>query len=223
MPTAHPLFACCFAWVAASGELTGYGRRRAEALVGARGRLLIVGLGPGHDLRHLPVGVTDVIAVEPEPWMRFYAARRVRRSTVPTRLVGAVAEALPMPDASVDAILVALVLCSVQDPSRVAAELRRVLRAGGTLHVLEHVSASSDSRLRPWQERLDPLWSTFAGGCHLTRDTRQILTDAGFDTRALRDTTIRLAPPLVAPHLVGMALAVESPQADAPTTRARLD
>ncbi len=219
MATAHPLFACCFAGVATLGELTGYGRHREEALVGARGRLLIVGLGPGHDLRHLPVGVTDVFAVEPEPSMRAYAGRRVRQSSVPTRLVGAVAEALPMPDASVDAILVALVLCSVQDPSGVAAELRRVLRAGGTLHVLEHVFASSDSRLRLWQERLDPLWSKLAAGCHLTRDTRQILTDAGFDTRGLRDTTVRLAPPLVAPHLVGIARAVESPQAEAPTTR----
>jgi len=205
MPDAHPIFASFFAGVAALGERTGYGRRRAEALTGARGRLLIVGLGPGHDLAHLPGGVTEVVAVEPEPSMRGYSTRRVHRAQVPTRLVGAVAEALPLPDASVDAALVALVLCSVSDPAGAAAELGRVLRPGGTLHVLEHVQAPVGSRLRSWQNRLDPLWSRLAGGCHLTRDTRRTLVDAGFDTRQLRTISVRPAPALVAPHLVGTA------------------
>lgn len=205
MPPAHPIFAFVFAVVAAMGERTGYGRRRAEALAGARGRLLIVGLGPGHDLTHLPGGVTEVVAVEPDPSMHAYSAHRVHRAPVATWLVGAVAEALPLPDASVDAALVALVLCSVPDPVGAAAELRRVLRPTGTLHVLEHVHAAPGSRLRPWQDRLDPLWSRLAAGCHLTRDTRQILGDAGFDTSQLRSITVRLAPALVAPHLIGTA------------------
>jgi ubiquinone/menaquinone biosynthesis C-methylase UbiE len=205
MPDVHPIFAFVFAGVAAIGERTGYGRRRAEALVGARGRLLIVGLGPGHDLAHLPPGVTEVVAIEPEPSMRAYCARRVHQTPVPTRLVGAVAEALPLPDACVDSALVTLVLCSVPDSAGAAAELRRVLRPGGTLHVLEHVHAAPGSRLRPWQDRLDPLWTRLAAGCHLTRDTRQVLVDGGFDTTQLRDITVRLAPPPVTPHLVGTA------------------
>jgi len=205
MTESHPIFAVAFAAVAAVGERTGYGRHRADALAGARGRLLIVGVGPGYDLAHLPAGVTEVVGVEPGQEMRTLSARRVHRATVPTWLVGAVGEALPLPDASVDTALVALVLCSVSDPARVAAELRRVLRPGGTLHVLEHVRASKDSRLRSWQDRLDPLWSRLAAGCHLTRDTRRVLVEAGFDTRELRDAMVRLAPPLVAPHLIGIA------------------
>lgn len=201
----NPIFAVVFAAVAAIGERTGYGRRRAEALAGARGRLLVVGLGPGHDLAHLPAGVTHVVAVEPDPSMRARSARRVSRAPVPTWLVGATAEELPLSDSSVDAALVALVLCSVSHPAIAATELRRVLRPGGTLHVLEHVYASPGSRLGRWQDRLDPLWSRLAAGCHLTRDTRQILTDAGFDTSQLRNTTVRLAPALVAPHLIGTA------------------
>ena len=101
--------------------------------------------------------------------------------------------------------MAALVLCSVRNPARAAAELRRVLRAGGTLHVLEHVHAAPDSRLRPWQNRLDPVWSRLAAGCHLTRDTRQVLVDAGFDTSQLRDINVTLAPAVVAPQLIGTA------------------
>ena len=137
--------------------------------------------------------------------MRRYCARRVDRSPVPTRLVAAVAEALPLPNECVDAGLVALVLCSVADPAAAAAELHRVLRPTGTLHVLEHVHAPPDSRLARWQDRLDPLWSEMAAGCHVTRDTRQILRTAGFDTGRLRTATVRLAPPLVGPHVVGSA------------------
>jgi hypothetical protein len=113
MPDAHPIFATFFATAAALGERTGYGGRRSEALARATGRLLIVGLGPGHDLEHLPGTVTEVLAVEPEPTMRRYCARRVDRSPVPARLVAAVVEHLPLPDECVDAALVALVLCSV--------------------------------------------------------------------------------------------------------------
>jgi hypothetical protein len=80
-----------------------------------------------------------------------------------------------------------------------------VLRPGGTLQVLEHVHASPGRRLRSWQDRLDPLWSRLAGGCHLTRDTPRVLAAAGFDTSQLRLTTVRIAPVLIGPHAVGTA------------------
>lgn len=200
----HPVFARVYGVVAELGERTGYGRWRAAALTGARGRLLIVGLGPGHDLVHLPAGVTHVVAVEPDATMRARARRRVAAAAAPVTLVGGVAEALPLATASVDAALVALVLCSVQDPAAAAAELRRVLRPGGTLHVLEHVHAAPGA-LRRWQDRIDPLWARLAGGCHVTRDTRTVLAAAGFDTSGLRDVLVRPAPPPVASQLVGVA------------------
>ncbi|MGH3472114.1 MAG: class I SAM-dependent methyltransferase [Nocardioidaceae bacterium] len=207
MGRAHPIYSLFYAGVAALGERTGYGKRRDEALAGAHGRLLIVGLGPGHDLDHLPAGVRDVVAVEPSRSMRDKAVHRVGRSGVPTWLVGAAAEALPLREDSVDTALVALVFCSIDDPARACAELLRVLRPGGTLHVLEHVHAAPGSRLQVWQDRLDPVWSRLSAGCHVTRDTRQILSTAGFDTAALRDITIPVSPALVAPHLIGQCRA----------------
>lgn len=198
-------FAFVYGGVARMGELTGFGRRRAQALTGARGRLLIVGLGPGHDLAHLPVGVAEVVAVEPDASMRARAAIRADRTAVPTRLVGAMAEALPLPDDCVDSALVALVLCSVADQAAAARELHRVLRPDGTLHVLEHVHAAPGTRLRRWQDRLDPVWSRVAAGCHLTRDTRHVLTTAGFDTTQVHDTTVHRTPWPVASQLIGTA------------------
>jgi ubiquinone/menaquinone biosynthesis C-methylase UbiE len=209
----HRVFAAGYSVVAAAGEATGYGRLRTRALADARGTVLVVGLGPGHDLLHLPPGVTRVVAIEPDAAMRRRAARRIRRARVPVDLLGATAERLPLPDASVDSALAALVLCTVVDPVAAAAELHRVIRPGGGLHVLEHVAAPSGTRSRRWQQRLDPAWARMAAGCRLTRDTRQVLAAAGFEVGPLRDVVVRTAPPPVAYQLVGTALRLGAPNA----------
>jgi ubiquinone/menaquinone biosynthesis C-methylase UbiE len=216
---ANHVFAAGYSVVAAAGELTGYGRLRAGALTGARGTLLVVGPGPGHDLAHLPPAVGAVVAVEPDAAMRRRLLARVRSragrvpgaTRVPVGLLAGTAESLPLPDACVDSALVALVLCSVTDPDLAAAELHRVLRPGGTLHVLEHVLAPAGSRSARWQRRIDPSWSRMAAGCRLVRDTRQVLARAGFDVRALRDIRVRPAPFPVAHQLAGTARRLPGP------------
>jgi ubiquinone/menaquinone biosynthesis C-methylase UbiE len=199
----HPVFARLYDWLTRAGEVTTVGRWRTEALRTASGRLLIVGLGPGHDLVHLPPAVTEVIAVEPAASMRRIAARRVGQ--VPVRLIAGVGEQLPLPDASVDTVLLALVLCSVDDPVAVLTEVARVLRPGGDVCVFEHVRARDGSRLGRLQDRLAKPWSRIAGGCQPHRRTRRAFEAAGYDTSALEDRTLVLNVPLLAPTLIGVA------------------
>jgi len=194
--------------LAALGERGGLGTWRAELLSGASGRLLVVGLGPGHDLEHLPPAVTDVVAVEPSKDMNRQAGRRVvsardRGRTV--TLVRAVAEELPLADSSVDTVLCSLVLCSVDDQGRALAEVRRVLRPRGRLLLLEHVRAADGTRLARVQDRLDPWWGRFAGGCHVARDTRASLRAAGFDEADVADRPLSPSLPVCRPHLFGVA------------------
>jgi ubiquinone/menaquinone biosynthesis C-methylase UbiE len=199
----HPVFARLYDWLTWAGELTTVGRWRTEALSTASGRLLVVGLGPGHDLAHLPPAVTEVVAVEPAASMRRIAARRVGKT--PVRLIAGVGERLPLPDASVDTALLALVLCSVDDPVAVLREVARVLRPGGVVCVFEHVRASDGSRFGRLQDRLARPWSRIAGGCEPHRRTRQAFESAGYDTAALADRTLVLNVPLLAPTLIGVA------------------
>lgn len=201
----HPVFARVYAALAPLADRGEMADLRDQALAGARGRLLMVGLGPGVDLDHLPPTVTDVVAVEPDPTMRRIAARRAARAGVPVSLLPDAGESLPLPTASVDTALLAYVLCSVQDPSRVLQEVRRVLRPEGTVHLLEHVRAPDGTRLARWQDRLAGPWSRLAGGCRPNRRTRELAAAAGFDTTGLRDTRLHPNLPLVAPHLVGTA------------------
>ncbi len=205
----HPVFAPLYNALAWAGERTTLGRWRSEALAPATGRLLIVGLGPGYDLAHLPPAVTEVIAVEPAAAMRRIAGRRTGPGPK-VRLVAGVGERLPLPDASVDSALCALVLCSVTDPVAVVQEISRVLRPGGVLCVLEHVRAAEGTRLGRLQERGASAWSRIAGGCEPHRRTRQAIEAGGFDTSRLEDRTMYLNVPLLVPHLIGTARRVGS-------------
>lgn len=176
-------------------------------LAPASGRLLVVGSGPGHDLDHLPSAVSSVVAVEPSGPMRDLAIPRVtaaRARGVEVEVVDAVAEELPLPDASVDYVLFALVLCSVTSVERSLAEARRVIRPDGAVLVLEHVRAAEGTWTRRLQRGVAPVWPHLAGGCRADRDTRGAFVEAGFDDSGLKDTTVP-GVPVVSPHLVGVA------------------
>ena len=204
---AHPVFARVYALIAALGERGAVGRARSDLLAGVTGRLLIVGLGPGHDLAHLPPGVRQVVAIEPSPVMLAQARPRVRelgRRGVRVTLTAAVAEALPLPDGSVDAVLCAFVLCSVDDPAAALAEVRRVLRPGGRVLLLEHIRGPAGGLLARVQTAVDPAWHYLAGGCSCARDTRSSLRAAGFDDSALREVWMANFP-LCVYHLYGAA------------------
>ncbi|MFI0431834.1 MAG: class I SAM-dependent methyltransferase [Candidatus Nanopelagicales bacterium] len=205
----HPVFSRVYARLCRLEEAGAVGRARAEVAAALSGRVLIVGLGPASDLRFLPAGVAEVVGIEPSASMRREAEAAVaqaRESGLTVEVIDAVAEDLPLPDASCDSALLGYVMCSVDDPARAAAELRRVVRPGGTVGVIEHVAGEPGSWLCRCQRGISPLWGRFAGGCHPDRDTRAVLAAAGFDVSGLRDERLVPVPP-VSPALVGTAVA----------------
>lgn len=200
----HPIFSRVYTLLAGWEEGGSVGQMRSQVGTHLSGRTLIVGLGPGLDLGHLPDSVSEVVAIEPSAPMRRAARERVAAFDRPVELLDAVAEDLPLPDASVDSALVAYVLCSVDDPDAAARELHRVVRPGGTLAVLEHVRGAEGSGARRWQRAVSGVWPRVAGGCHCDRDTRTTLASAGFDVAGLVDTSLVPLPP-VAPMIAGSA------------------
>lgn len=173
----HRLFAAVYDRLNAPFEREVLGPRRAGLLAGLSGDVLDVGAGTGANLPHLPA-TARVVATEPDPAMRRRLVAKAARRLTPVGVDAAAAEALPYPDASFDAVVFTLVLCTVSDPARALAEARRVLRPDGRLVVLEHVRG--DGRLARWQDRLTPLWTRLVAGCHPNRDTRGAVEQAGF-------------------------------------------
>ena len=175
----HPLFARIYERVSVDAERLGAADHRQRLLAGLTGRVVEVGAGNGLNFVHYPATVNEVIAVEPEPYLRAHAESRTTSATVPITIVDGTAAHLPLADASVDAGVASLVLCSVADQDAALSELRRVIRPGGELRFYEHVLARDPNWARR-QRRIDPLWTRIIGGCHLTRDTEAAIVNAGF-------------------------------------------
>ena len=156
-------------------EKTGLGPLRSWLARGVEaGRILDLGCGTG---RNLPLFGRGVRAVGLDPCPESLLKARRRAPGVP--LVRARAEALPFRDGAFDTVVSGLVFCSVEDVPRGLAEVRRVLRPGGVLRMLEHVR--SDSRLGAWlQDVTQPAWTWATGGCHPNRRTEAAVSAAGF-------------------------------------------
>jgi SAM-dependent methyltransferase len=149
--------------------------------------------------------VSELVLTEPDPHM----ARRLRAKladdppSAPYEVVETGAEALPFDDASFDTVVCTLVLCSVDDPARAAAEVARVLRADGRWLLFEHVRDPRSGTLARWQDRLERPWGWLGAGCHPNRETAATLAAAGFDVAALEPDVLPKAPPLARPAIKG--------------------
>jgi SAM-dependent methyltransferase len=152
---------------------------RAQAVEGLAGQVVEIGFGTGHNVPLYPSAVEQVLAVEPAGLAWRLAEPRLRASAIPVQRVGLDGQDIPLGDASCDGALCTFTLCTVPDPARALDEVRRVLRPGARLHLLEH-GLSPDAKVARWQHRVDPVQRRLAGGCHLDRDPVALLAGAGF-------------------------------------------
>lgn len=187
-------------------DAAGVAEHRGRLLTGLVGRVVEVGVGNGLNFSHYPDTVTEVIAVEPESYLRARAELAAQNASVKVTVVDGDAERLPIGDASVDAAVTSLVLCSVTDPTAALKEIRRVLRPGGELRFYEHVLADN-ARMARLQRLVDPMWSRFAGGCRLTRNTLEAVQAAGLIVDECEQFLFEpcLLAKLAAPHILGRA------------------
>ena len=147
--------------------------------------MLEIGIGSGLNLPLYPEAVDKVIGVDPSPGLLRLAAEASRRPSPETELIEGTAENLPLENGSVDCAVVSWTLCSVAEPNRALAEIRRVLKLGGVFSFVEH-GLAPEPRIQRWQHWLTPLWCRCAGNCHLDRPTAALVEESGFRIEALK-------------------------------------
>ena len=163
-------------------QLTPY---RERAVSNLRGSVLEIGIGSGLNLALYPETVERVIGVDPSPELLRLAAEASRSSVPGTELIEGIAERIPLEDGTVDCALATWTLCSVSDPGRVLAEIRRVLKPNGIFSFVEH-GLAPEVRIRRWQNWLTPAWSCCCGNCHLNRPTASLVEESGFRMERLQ-------------------------------------
>lgn len=162
---------------------------RARVAGAAEGRVLEIGIGSGLNLSLYGAAVTEVVGVDPSRALLSRAAAAGAQCQAPVTLIEGSAEALAFGCRSFDTVVTTWSLCTIPDAGRALAEVRRVLRPGGALLFVEHGRAPEPIVAR-WQDRLDPIWTRIAGGCHLNRPIDTLLGSAGFRVDTLSTTRV---------------------------------
>ncbi len=165
----------------------------------AHGKVLEIGIGSGLNLPHYSDAVTSVTGIDPSAELNVMARERAASCHMPVNVLGVSGEAIPAEDRVFDTIVCTWTLCTIPNPYRAVAEMRRVLKRGGELFFVEHGRADDPGIVR-WQTRIEPLWKLIAGGCHLTRRADEMLRDAGFEI--VEKTTGYVPGPKIAAFMV---------------------
>ena len=160
----------------------------------ATGRVFEIGCGGGLNQQYYKHDAVSLFAgIDPNAKLLENARTRARANGWDTEMKEGVGEDIPFASSTFDSVVCTFTLCSVQDETRVLSELKRILKPEGRLIFLEH-GRSPDANVARWQERIEPVWKPFAGGCHLTRPVGGSLRGALFDVEPLGQKYIKRTP-----------------------------
>jgi ubiquinone/menaquinone biosynthesis C-methylase UbiE len=179
---------------------------RERVCAGLTGDVVEIGFGSGLNVPFYPDSVTRVRAVEPADIGWKLAAKRLEASAVPVERAGLDGQSLPFDDDSFDCAVSTWTMCTIPDVDAALAEVRRVLRPGGTLHFVEH-GLSPDASVARWQHRMEPMQKRLFGGCHLTREIADLVQGAGFTIKEIDEFYEEGAPKLFGWDTLGVAAA----------------
>lgn len=164
-------------------EKNRFNKIRTTLINKAGGRVLEVGYGSGVNFPYYKnKNIEQVDAVEPNPLMRQRALEFVNSSPISIQTYSAKAENLPFEDDTFDSVVATLVFCTIPDPVKALEEIQRVSKPGAKILLFEHVRMNQ-KMLAKIQDVLTPLWSKVCDGCHLNRDTFELLNETRIDIK----------------------------------------
>jgi len=179
---------------------------RSQIVPHAHGRVLEIGMGSGLNLEFYNRDQVDMVyGLEPSEGMRRKAIPNIDRSPVSVEWLSLPGEQIPLPDESIDTVLLTFTLCTIPDWRKALEQMKRVLKPGGDLLFLEHGEAPHEAT-RKWQHRITPAWKRVAGGCHLNRHIADLITHAGFEIQELENLYMPNAPKIAGYLYKGRAI-----------------
>lgn len=155
-------------------------KQREKVVPRASGTVLEIGIGTGLNLPYYDSSKVDrLIGLDPSEASWVLAGERAAHLDFPVEFIGLSGEDIPLAENSVDTVLVTFALCTIPHPVVALKGMGRVLKPGGELIFCEH-GLAPDEPVHKWQNRIDPIWGKFTGGCHLNRDIPALLQSGGF-------------------------------------------
>ena len=179
--------------------------QRKKVVPQCEGRVLEVGMGSALNLPYYNRDKVEFIwGLEPSEAMRDRALPNIEKSGLEVKLIDLPGEEIPLDDNSVDTVLLTYTLCTIPDWESALEQMRRVLKPGGKLIFTEHGEAP-DAGVLKWQNRINPIWKKFAGGCNLNRPIPKLLSSTGFEVKDVEAMYLPSTPKLFAYNYWGVA------------------
>jgi ubiquinone/menaquinone biosynthesis C-methylase UbiE len=160
-------------------------RQREKVVPLAHGRVLEIGVGSGLNLPFYDTSkVEHVWGLDPSREMWAIAEKQLKNVNLDVEFLEGDAANIPLEDGSADTLLITYTMCTIPQVIPSLTDMRRVLRPGGELLFCEHGRAPDDG-VSKWQDRLNPIWKRFGGGCNLNRPIPSLLEAGGFSVRTM--------------------------------------
>lgn len=188
-----------------ASEEAGLSKSREEIVSQAKGRTLEIATGTALNLPYYGNEVTELILTDQYPAMIRQIKSKVAGSGRQAKVLEADAENLPFEDRSFDTVVASMILCSTDSPSRILAEIHRVLKDGGQYLFLEHVR-NPNEKIAERQDRVQPAWFLFGNGCHCNRDSVTTIASSPLVVKELKHGSIPKAWSIIEAMVTGRAV-----------------
>jgi len=172
----------------------------------AKGNILEVGIGSGLNLPFYNISkVKKIWGLDPSEELNEMARKISSTSSMEVEFLLAGAEQIPLPDNSIDTVLITYTICTIPEIDFAMKEMKRVLRPDGEMIFCEHGKAP-DENIVKWQNKINPYWNVIGGGCNINRDIPRLIESAGFLIKSLESMYIPGTPKIFGFNYWGIAI-----------------
>jgi len=146
----------------------------------AEGVVLDIGIGSGLNIPfYNKTKIKQLYGLDPSKELLDIAKSVAKEKKLEIEFLECGAESIPLPDKSIDNVLITYTMCTIPDVAISNSEIMRILKDDGKLLFCEH-GLAPDKNIAKWQKRINPLWSKIAGGCNLNKDIPNLISSSGF-------------------------------------------
>ena len=171
----------------------------------AEGVVLDIGIGSGLNIPfYNKTKIKQLYGLDPSKELLDIAKTVAKKENLEIEFLECGAESIPLPDKSIDTVLITYTMCTIPDVALSNSEIIRVLKDDGKLLFCEH-GLAPDKNIAKWQKRINPLWSKIAGGCNLNRDIPNLISSSGFKISNMEEMYLPSTPKFAGYNYWGVA------------------
>ena len=171
----------------------------------AEGMVLDIGIGSGLNIPYYNKSkIKYLYGLDPSIELLNLAKPLAKKNELEIEFLECGAEAIPLPNDSIDTVVITYTLCTIPDTQLSNQEIMRVLKPNGKLLFCEH-GLAPDINIAKWQKRINPIWNKIAGGCNLNRDIPNLIRSSGLKISNMEEMYLPSTPKFAGYNYWGVA------------------